>query len=179
MSRVFIGIGSNIDPGENIPRALGLLGRDARILAVSTFYRAEPLGRPDQPFFYNGVALVETDLPPDELRSRLRDIENALGRQRQEDKYAARTIDLDLLVYGESVLAEEEITSRPFVAVPLAELAPERELPGNGLTLAQIAAAFDDPNIDPLPEFTELLRQQFTPSLFNKGPGWQLPTPSS
>ena len=162
MSRVFIGIGSNIDPEQSIPKALDLLGQAARILAISTFYRTEPLDRPDQPDFYNGAVLIEIDLPPEDLRTRLHDIEAKLGRQRQQDTYAPRAIDLDILIYDESVPEPDEITTRPFVAIPLAELAPERQLQQTGPTLTQIAARFQHHKMHPLPDFTERLRKETT-----------------
>jgi len=100
MARVFVGVGSNIDPAENVPAALRLLAKEVRVVATSLFYETLPLGRPEQPAFYNGVVEIATDLPPDDLRQLLRRIETQLGRRRSRDPYAARTIDLDLLLYG-------------------------------------------------------------------------------
>jgi len=145
----YIGIGSNVDPIENIPRAIEILARETDILAVSTFYRTEALGRPGQPEFLNGVCRIATSLEPRPLKfGVLRSIERALGRVRSEDKYAPRPIDLDILLYGEAILEEDdlripdpEIRTRPFVAVPLLELAPDAALPDTGERIADLSAA--------------------------------------
>lgn len=169
MDRVFIGVGSNIQPEENVVKAVAMLAADCRLLKISTFYLTEPTGRQDQPPFFNGVLEVETKRPPLELKfSVLRSIENKLGRNRTEDKYAPRTIDLDILLYGEEVLDEgdlilpdPEITSRPFLAVPLGELAPEVTLPGSGKALKEIADSMDTRSMEPLTEFTRSLKRRY------------------
>ena len=168
MARAFVGVGSNLDPEANVPAALRLLARKVRVAAISIFYATEPLGRPEQPVFYNGVIEIETDIPARELkRGVLRPIEAALGRQRTADRYAARTIDLDLLIYGELVAEEEdlalpdpEIAGRAFLAVPLAELAPEVALPGDGRPLREIAAGLGPHDMKPLPDFTRRIREE-------------------
>src|SRR5262245_46662957 len=99
MPRAFIGIGSNIAPEKNIREALRMLAKSARIISISTFYREPAIDRPSEPDFYNGVVAIETDLAPTTLKLKLlRKIEADLGRRRSADKYASRTIDLDLLV---------------------------------------------------------------------------------
>ena len=168
MPRVFIAIGSNIEPAENVRKAIPLLAREARIVAVSTFYRTKPLDRPGQPDFYNGVVEIETDTPPLELKQDvLRRIEQELWRTWDADKRSARTIDLDIVVYGDLVLAEgnvripdPEIAVRPFLAIPLAELAPGMLLPDTGRGVAEIAAAFAHHGMEPLHEFTKTLRKE-------------------
>jgi 2-amino-4-hydroxy-6-hydroxymethyldihydropteridine diphosphokinase len=168
MRGVFIGVGSNIDPAANIRRAVELLGRRVRVVRVSTFYLTAPVGRTGQPPFYNGVLEIETDLGPRELkRDHLSKIESELGRVRTADSHAPRTIDLDLIVYNDLVIAEEglnlpdpEIPERPFLAVPLWELAPKMALPGSGLSLAKLAAAFKDHGMKPLESFTGALRRK-------------------
>lgn len=117
MARRYISLGSNIAPETNILAALRLIAEPLPITGLSTLYRTPPLGRPDQPDFINGMVAVETDLPPPQIRQYLREIEQQLGRVRTEDKYAARTIDLDL-----TDPADPEVLERPFVLVPLAEL---------------------------------------------------------
>ena len=167
MGRAFISVASNIDPAENVRRALRLLSREVRIVAVSTFYRTRPLGRPEQDDFYNGVLEVQTGVPPAELKHAvLRRIEEQLGRERTEDKYGPRTVDLDVLLYDELVmdtddlvLPDPDIPHRPFLAIPLHELAPELVLPGSGRPIQDIAAALADHDMQPLPEYTELLRE--------------------
>ena len=138
--RVFIAVGSNIEPEKNVRNAVKLLSRQFPIAGVSTFYRTPAEGRPEQPPFVNGVVEIETDLPADDLKRQLRKIENVLGRKRTEDEFASRTIDLDIISPGEA--------QRPFVAIPLHELVPDL-IAGSGL---------DD--IEPLPGFTEQLKKE-------------------
>jgi dihydroneopterin aldolase/2-amino-4-hydroxy-6-hydroxymethyldihydropteridine diphosphokinase len=145
---------------------------------ISAFYASPALGRPEQPDFYNGAVEAETELSPRELKfSVLRAIEAELGRRRSADRYAAREIDLDLALYDELVcrepdlvLPDPEIAARPFLAVPLAELAPDLILPGSawgGLParrpdrpLRAIAAALDASALRPLSGFTARLRKE-------------------
>jgi 2-amino-4-hydroxy-6-hydroxymethyldihydropteridine diphosphokinase len=98
-------MGSNIDPATNLEKALQLLKRETRVTNLSTVYQTDPEGRPEQPRYYNCAVEIETSLPPRELKFRvLRGIEQELGRTRSKDRFAARTIDLDLLVYDEIVI---------------------------------------------------------------------------
>lgn len=137
MSRVYIGVGSNIDPELNIPSALKMLGETVRIVAISTFYKTPPIGSPNSPEFYNGVVAVDTDIPPRELKSKvLRQVEESLGRVRCKDKNASRTIDLDILLYDDTainepdlVIPDPDIATRAFLTVPLMELCPDMALP--------------------------------------------------
>jgi 2-amino-4-hydroxy-6-hydroxymethyldihydropteridine diphosphokinase len=161
MTRVFIGIGSNIDPETNVLEAVKRLGEAARITGVSTFYRTEPEGRPSQPPFYNGVVEIETDLPPDELKqSVLKRIEDELGRVRTEDRYAPRTIDLDVLIYDDLPTSDPRIRERAFLTVPLCELAPDLVLPGLDGRICNIAESFAGHDMEALPEYTEQLRKE-------------------
>lgn len=168
MGKAFIGVGANLDPEVNIRRALRLLSEKTRLLAVSSFYRAPAEGRPGQPDFLNGVVAIESDRGPRELKfGTLRGIEEALGRSRTEDKYAPRPIDLDLLLYGalslrnpDLQLPSPDIERRAFVAVPLAELAPQLRLPGGGEPIAQIAARLAGSSMERLDAFTASLRVQ-------------------
>ena len=167
MPRAFIGVGSNIEPEANIRAALGLLRKRARVTRASTFYRTDPIGRPEQPAFRNGVFEVETSLPPAELKQVLRDIEAQLYRRRTSDKYAPRTIDLDLLLYDDLAIADEGLTlpdpdieRRAFLAIPLCELAPDGVLPGSGRPLCEVAARFTDYGLQPLEAYTRELRDE-------------------
>ena len=168
MARAFISIGSNIDPEHNVLAALLRLGSAARIRAISTVYLTEPVGPPGQPPFYNCVAEIETDLAPRDLKFRLlRGIESELGRKRSSDKFAPRPIDLDLILYDDLVMTEEEltlpdpdITHRPFLAVPLNELAPELVLPGSGVRISEAALAQPRAGMAPLENYTERLRKE-------------------
>jgi len=147
--------------------ALRRLRGAVRIVGLSTFYRTAPLNRPEQAPFVNGVIAVETDLPPHALKyTLLRQIEAELGRCRTADKYAPRTIDLDLLAYdalvltGEDlVLPDPEIVQRAFLAVPFCELAPDYVLPDSGRRLREVADTFCASSMTPLTAFTEQLRK--------------------
>ena len=175
MARAFIGVGSNINPEDNVRRALRLLARRVRLVAASTVYRTAAIGRPEQPPFYNCVVEIETAIPPVELKRQvLRGIEAELGRMRADDRYAPRTIDLDLIMYddlvsrGDPVLPDPDIERRPFLAAGIAELAPDLMLPGSGRPIAEIAAALPAPALHVLPEFTNLLRRDIEDE---RGPG--------
>lgn len=138
----YIGLGSNLhDPLEQINRALEALKRlpGTRFVKASKCYRSAPLGPPGQPDYVNAVAAIETRLPPFELLTALQAIENAQGRVREGQRWAPRTLDLDLLVYGEETLATETLTVphpqmhlREFVLYPLFEIAPDLHIPGLG-----------------------------------------------
>jgi len=164
-----VGIGSNIDPAENVERAVRLLSAAVQVRGISTVYQTEAVGRPGQPLYYNCVVEIETDLPPAELKQReLRRIEHALGRVRGSDIHAARTIDLDLLLYDRLVsttpgltLPDPDIVRRSFLAVPLHELAPSLALPGSDLHIREIAAALPQEGMKPLHDYTERLRKEF------------------
>lgn len=168
MPRVFVSVGSNIEPEENVKRALQMLKKYVKVIAVSTFYKNEADGRADQEPFYNGVVEIDTDLHPTELREDvLHRIEDELGRVRVEDKFAARTMDLDVLVYGdlvgeagELVLPEPLIPERPFLAMPLAELAPDMELPKSGKKMTEVAETFAGHDMEPLTDYTQMLRKE-------------------
>jgi 2-amino-4-hydroxy-6-hydroxymethyldihydropteridine diphosphokinase len=168
VTRAFIGVGSNIAPEENIREALRRLAQSTHLVSISTFYREPAIGRPDEPDFYNGVVAIDTDLPPEKLKWEvLRPIEGALGRHRTSDKYASRTIDLDLLLYDDLVLSSKElklpdpdILKRAFVAIPLFEIAPALVLPGFGIPIRQIAERLAKQGMQPLREYTRQLQSE-------------------
>ena len=168
MGRAFISIGSNIDPEENMKRAVLMLRDAVRITAISMVYRTDPVGPAGQPLFCNCVLESETDLLPHELKFRLlRGIESRLGRVRGNDKYAPRTIDLDLVLYDDLVLTAEGLTLpdpdipvRPFLAIPIHELAPGLVLPGSGLSIGEAASKLPQTGMTPLKNYTEQLRKE-------------------
>jgi len=137
----YIGLGSNLgDKRKNIRRALELLGGvpGVRVRRVAPLYRTAPVGYTEQDWFINTVAEVETSLPPEELLRVCLDIENRLGRVRII-RWGPRTVDLDLLLYGERAIDRPQLTvphprlhERAFVLVPLADLVPEMVVPGRG-----------------------------------------------
>lgn len=162
---VFLGVGSNIEPEKHILAALELLKQHVRVTGVSTFYWTEALGRPDQPRFLNGVWRVETSVEASPLKfDVLWPIETELGRIRTQDKHAARTIDLDILLYGDAVIdqpdlriPDPDIRTRPFITIPLLELEPDLVLPDTGQQLALIVGAADGEGLEPAAGFTERL----------------------
>ena len=168
MARVFIAIGSNIDPAKNVRAAVHSLGRQMRLTGVSMVYCTDALDRPQQQPYFNCVAEVETDATPSEVKyAILRPIENELGRKRTQDKYAPRTIDLDLIVYGDLTMDEEDIhlpdpdiLERPFLAIPLFELAPDLVLAGYGLYIRDIAAKLPQNKMKPLGDYSMLLMEE-------------------
>ena len=135
MTRAYVGLGANLGDREaTVRRASELIG--ARRL--SSLRETAPWGVEDQPPFVNAVAEIETDVGPRELLDRLLEVERALGRVRAE-RWGPRTIDLDLLLYGYEEIAGPGLTvphphlhERLFVLEPLAELAPDLEVPGRG-----------------------------------------------
>jgi 2-amino-4-hydroxy-6-hydroxymethyldihydropteridine diphosphokinase len=132
----YVGLGSNLGDREAIIReAAELIG--ARRL--SRIIETEPWGNEEQPKFLNAVAEVETELEPRALLDLLLEVEGRLGRERDGTHWGPRTIDLDLLLYGDRVLDEPGLTvphpflhERLFVLEPLAELAPDLAIPGHG-----------------------------------------------
>jgi len=147
MTRVFIALGSNINPEYNIREAVRRLASRCRLLAVSPVYETAPVGKTDQPNFLNAAALIETDLTALELKTQvLQVLEQELGRVRTEDKNAPRTIDLDIALFGDQVLdvglrhiPDPEISKYSHIVVPLADLAPQQRHPETGQTLLEIA----------------------------------------
>ncbi|MGH9464880.1 MAG: 2-amino-4-hydroxy-6-hydroxymethyldihydropteridine diphosphokinase, partial [Thermoanaerobaculia bacterium] len=147
---VIIGLGSNVDPERHLAAALARLARALEVTNVSSVYASDPVGAPGSARFLNAAVGAWTDLEPARLKAEvLRPIEAALGRHRTGDRNAPRTIDLDLLLYGEAViedrerglrLPDPELLARAHVAVPAAEVWPEGVHPVTGETLGAIAA---------------------------------------
>jgi 2-amino-4-hydroxy-6-hydroxymethyldihydropteridine diphosphokinase len=136
MTRAYVGLGANLGDREATIRAA--LHALPGVVAVSSLRETDPVGVVDQPRFLNGVAAVETDLSARELLEELLAIERELGRERRE-RWGPRTIDLDLLLYGEETIDEPGLTvphprlhERRFALEPLAELAPDAVIPGRG-----------------------------------------------
>ncbi len=139
MHQVYILLGSNIKPQENVRRAIILLRTCCELRQISRIWETEAYGSPGSHNFLNLVALLETDLSPEELKNDLlRSIENSLGRVRTSDKNAPRTIDLDILIYDNDI-HEPHIWARPFIIFPLAELLPNLTDPVTGVTVQQMA----------------------------------------
>lgn len=144
----YIGIGSNLaDPQQQVSRALQELAAipGTRLLQASPWYRSTAVGPGEQPDYINGVALLETSLDAHALLDQLQAIEQAHERVR-EIRWGPRTLDLDLLLYGNDIIATERLsvphpflTQRNFVLYPLADIAPQLTLP-SGNSLASLLA---------------------------------------
>ena len=142
MAQAYVGLGANLGDREGTMRsALELLDDvdGIEVVAVSRFRETEPWGVEDQPRFLNAAARVETTLSPRELLAALLAVERALGRTRQGPRFGPRTIDLDLLLYGDEVVDEPGLTvphprlhERAFALEPLLELDPRLVVPGRG-----------------------------------------------
>lgn len=141
MARAFVGLGANLgDPVVQVTRALAALAAldDTRIVRTSSLYRTSPVGHADQPDYINAVTLLATGLAPRALLDSLQGIERAAGRERSF-RNAPRVLDLDLLLYGDQVIAAPGLVvphprmhERAFVLVPLLEIAPDTVVPGHG-----------------------------------------------
>ncbi|WP_444903053.1 2-amino-4-hydroxy-6-hydroxymethyldihydropteridine diphosphokinase [Microbulbifer sp. CnH-101-E] len=142
MERVFIGLGSNLsEPQKQLRSALAAMEEipDCRLLRCSSFYHSAPIGPGEQPDYVNAVAELECALTPIELLDQLQTIEQAHGRERSV-RWGARTLDLDVLLFGEQQLDETRLqvphprmAERNFVLQPLAELDPQLQLPSGEL----------------------------------------------
>ena len=138
----YIGLGSNLaNPVEQIRSARTAITQIAGVqeLAFSSLYHSLPMGPQDQPDYINAVMCVATDLPPIDLLRCLQSIENAQGRVRKDQRWGARTLDLDVLIYGDQIIELPDLivphaglAERAFVLYPLHEIAPQLLVPGKG-----------------------------------------------
>ena len=150
MARAFVGLGANLGDREaTIRRALELLRATPglEVAAVSALRETDPVGYLDQPPFLNGAAELETTLAPRELLDAMLGVERTLGRERTGPRFGPRTIDLDLLLYGDDRIDEPglrvphpRLHERAFALEPLAELDPALEIPGRGRVQTLLAA---------------------------------------
>ena len=146
----YIGVGSNLgDPRAQVLAAFERLKQlpQTRVISTSSLYRSRPFGPVAQPDFVNAVAGILTQLAPTVLLKELHAIESAMGRPERHERWGPRIIDLDLIAHGRERRNEPELTvphpgivERNFVLYPLAEIAPDLELPGLG-RVADLAAA--------------------------------------
>ena len=146
MPLAYVGLGSNLGDREaTIHRALELLGaeEDIEVTAVSSLLETDPVGYEDQPRFLNGAAALRTELPARDLLERMFGVERELGRTRTGPRFGPRTIDLDLLLYGQESIDEPglriphpRLAERRFVLEPLAELDKDLQVPGRGAVRA-------------------------------------------
>ncbi len=122
-NRAVLGLGSNIDPEENIQKAVEMIRAEFSLIKISSFVTTEPVGFKEQAPFLNGALLVETELDAAALKIRLREIETSLGRVRAENKNGPRTIDLDILVWNGEVV-DDDVYEREFLKSSILELLP-------------------------------------------------------
>ncbi|CNI78437.1 2-amino-4-hydroxy-6-hydroxymethyldihydropteridine diphosphokinase [Yersinia mollaretii] len=145
MIRVYIALGSNqAMPLQQVKTALEALEHlpRTRLVACSPFYRTKPLGPQDQPDFLNAVVALDTSLPPEQLLDHTQAIERNQGRVRKEQRWGPRTLDLDIMLYGDQVITTDRLTvphyglkEREFMLYPLADIAPDLIFP-DGETLS-------------------------------------------
>jgi 2-amino-4-hydroxy-6-hydroxymethyldihydropteridine diphosphokinase len=149
MAKAYVGLGANLGPKEvTLLRAVDLIAAEdgIEVLELSELRETAPVGVVDQPEFLNGALALETSLAPRELLDVLLRVEQELGRVRGE-RWGPRTIDLDLLVYGDETVDEPglrvphpRLHERRFALEPLADLEPELQIPGLGKVSALLAA---------------------------------------
>lgn len=145
MVESLIALGSNMGDREgNLRRAFGMIGRQMKLVKISSVYETEPMYHEDQSWFLNCVAAVETDSSPRELLERLQTIELEMGRERSV-RYGPRVIDLDILFYGNEIVSEPSleiphprIAERAFVLAPLNEISPKLIHPVLGRTVSEL-----------------------------------------
>ncbi|EGQ7832446.1 TPA: 2-amino-4-hydroxy-6-hydroxymethyldihydropteridine diphosphokinase [Vibrio vulnificus] len=152
MITAYIAIGSNLaDPVVQAKSAIEALKQlpKSRFLCASQLYSSTPMGPQNQPDYINAVAAIETELTPLELLDCTQAIELKQGRVRKEERWGPRTLDLDIILYGDEVIDSERLTvphygmkEREFVLYPLAEIAPNLTLP-DGTELSQLLTIVD------------------------------------
>ncbi len=144
----YLGLGGNLgDPLDCLRRARQAVGQipGVREIACSSFYRSAPMGPADQPEYVNAVLAIATTLAPLDLLDQLQAIETAFGRVRIGERWGPRTLDLDILLYGQEVIDHPRLTVphvglalREFVVYPLQEVAPDLVIPGLGSLAAGV-----------------------------------------
>lgn len=149
MIRAYVALGSNLQmPQQQVRRAFAELAElpDTTLAAQSSLYRTPPMGPPDQPPYINAVAALDTALSAVDLLKALLGIERAHGRVRGGERWGPRTLDLDILLYGDQRIDEPSLTvphsgiaERAFVLYPLSEVAPDVIIPGRGALPALLA----------------------------------------
>lgn len=144
MELAYLSLGSNQEPQKNLSAALRELRQRFGTLRVSTAYRFPAVGF-DGPDFVNLAAVIETDLPPQALNDWLHALEDRHGRRRDVPRFSDRTLDIDIVLYGEQILSGSGNLQLPrdelkhaFVLLPLAEIAPDARVPGDGRSLKQL-----------------------------------------
>jgi 2-amino-4-hydroxy-6-hydroxymethyldihydropteridine diphosphokinase len=147
VSTVYVALGANIGNRQaNLRMALRAMTRMAHVQAVSALYESEPEGGAEQPAYYNAVCRIETGLEPLPLLRFLKGLEHEIGRRPTAEPAGPRPIDLDILLFDDSLVESDDLTvphprmaGRAFVLQPLAELAPDVSVPGTSGTVSALA----------------------------------------
>jgi 2-amino-4-hydroxy-6-hydroxymethyldihydropteridine diphosphokinase len=152
MAKVYVGLGSNLsDPQKQIHLAIDALThiKNSQLTNLSSLYFSRPMGPQDQPDYMNAVAEITTELSPLNLLDELQAIENSAGRVRKDNRWGARILDLDILLFDNEVIDHERLTVphyglelREFVLLPLAEISPKLVLP-NGKHISTLSQIID------------------------------------
>lgn len=158
MTRVYIALGSNLaDPLHQVQNALDALAAipDSQLVATSSLYRTPPYGPPDQPDYLNAVIALDTRLAPEALLDHTQRIELEQGRVRKAERWGPRTLDLDILLFGDQTINSTRLTvphydmkNRAFMLLPLAEIAADVRFP-DGSLVADSLALLDSSTIKP------------------------------
>jgi 2-amino-4-hydroxy-6-hydroxymethyldihydropteridine diphosphokinase len=156
MIRVYLALGSNLaDPLHQVQSALNALAAlpDTTLVATSSLYRTPPYGPPDQPDFLNAAVALDTALAAETLLDHTQRIELEQGRVRKAHRWGPRTLDLDIMLFGEQTLSTLRLTvphydmhNRAFMLLPLLEIAPDLTLP-NSTRIADLLATLDSSSI--------------------------------
>lgn len=152
MTRVYLALGSNLaNPLHQVQAALDALAAlpETTLVASSAFYRTPPYGPPDQPDYLNAAVALDTALLPEALLDQTQRIEQEQGRVRKDERWGPRTLDLDIMLFGNQTLATPRLTvphydiaNRAFMLVPLLEIAPEVSFP-DGVKAAELLSKLD------------------------------------
>lgn len=152
MTRVYLALGSNLaDPLHQVQAALDALAAlpETTLVVSSAFYRTPPYGPPNQPDYLNAAVALDTDLLPEDLLDQTQRIEQQQGRVRKDERWGPRTLDLDIMLFGNQTLNTPRLTvphydiaNRAFMLVPLVEIAPEVAFP-DGVKAAELLSKLD------------------------------------
>lgn len=163
MKNAYIGLGTNLGERlENLKRAVGLINKEdaLEVKSVSSVYETKPIGGPEQGNFLNACALIKSELTPTKLLLKLLEIENIMGRVREE-RWGPRIIDLDLLVYENVImntplldLPHPRLIERDFVLIPLCDIAPDLVISGSGKTVNNLLST--RPKADDVTRYSDL-----------------------
>ena len=157
MNKVYLSIGSNLgDRESNIASGIAMLDNQDHIVNIrsSSFYKTEPLFNENQPYFLNIVVEISTTLSPFNLLDKIKEIEIFLGRDRIRKKNQPRTIDIDIIIFGDTFISTEELEIphpgsifRKFVLKPLSELIPDEIFPKTGIKVVDLLEKCPDTSV--------------------------------